>query len=196
MAPQESNVIIGTKRTSQISDLFQFPFPKKRKKNRKKKSNLPGLNLPNGSPQKLNATIETIEVITLDSDDSHDKFEKSDDDVVVLDKPITKIDLSDDQFETIDACDFNESDFEENNIVLNIVDPIPPPETCVLSSLNSLSSVNHESEQEIYRPRPIPDYPKRWTKEMIDYYTQPCEEYRNFDYKEVLKTIRCEFLHS
>lgn len=186
MAPQELNVTVGTKRSSQVTDIFSFPFPKKRKKNRKKKTNPAGPNQPNGHPQKSTVAVE---VITLDSDDSHDKFEKSDDDVVILENPVPKIDLSDHQFESIDACDFIESDLEENDIVINIVDPIPPPETHVSNIFNSLPP-----SPEGYRPRR--DYPKAWTKEMIDFYTKPCEKNRNFDYVEVLKTIKCKFLVS
>lgn len=181
MAPQELNVSVGNKRSSEVKDLFPFPFPKKRKKNRKKK-NAANANPVNGHPQKSSPPIE---VVTLDSDDSHDKSEKSDDDVVILENPVPKIDLDDHHSESNDAFDFIESDFEENNIVINIVDPLPPPEENVSNILSSLPP-----EPRGYRPRL--DYPKTWTKEMIDFYTIPCERNRNFDYVEVLKTIKCE----
>lgn len=239
MAPQETNVIVGNKRSSQIPDLFTFPVPKKRKKYRKRKST--------GDPDTSNSQPENsrsdIEIVTLDSDDSH-KSEKSDeDDIVLLETPIPKIDLSypetgsneacgsgennivgisdtefntkdarnlierhiiitsDSESDTIDSRDFignndivitSDSECDSQNIVLNI-SGIHQSETDAPNTLNSVSSKILESGP-VYRPTVVPDYPKRWTKEMIDYYTTPCEEKRNFDYVEILKTIKCKFL--
>lgn len=102
----------------------------------------------------------------------------------------------------------NINDFSkyEDNVVINVgqtlcVDKIINGEDFNVNSCNLIAenvTLKEENQHEIQNETVEykNEYPKTWTKEMIKFYTEPCEKNRNFDYKKILKKLKSNYFKS
>ena len=140
-----------------------------------------------------------LQVITIDSDDEvqvlkPEDVTDSDNDSVKICEPTKEI------------IELNDSETDDNNLIINInqtenVDKIVDSALGRLTNKSNadedgINVVAKEKELKQVRRAQVHKYPKSWTREMIRFYTEPCDDKRNFDYEKILNNLKSMFAQS
>jgi hypothetical protein len=171
------------------ADLFSLPTSSV--KERKRKSQELNPNAPVFKRRKEKQSFgQEPETITIDSDTEPEKAK--------VHEVVTVSDSSDYEsvkiYEPEKQSDSDKDD--DHNLIINInqTENVDSIVDSVLGRLANRGTNNHffqDDAKEKCVVEPVhwsqaSGFPKSWTKEMIRFYTEPCEENRNFDYEEIL----------
>ncbi len=210
MAPQGFN-IIGNKHAATSDDLFSLTLPQKKKKSKKgKKTSSPNKLISHYAPVVNIISDDDDDVVVIEPDDHSLRINVSDDDeVCVVNSPASTVVIveseEDEPVSKRSRLDIEipvtSNDTHGDNIVINIhqtlnVDHIMKGETIATRSdtFTSKTLVTNDVNVQLYPHLRTYGYPKTWTKEMLKYYTDPCEKSRNFDYYKILKKLKSKRL--
>lgn len=184
------------------SNLFVLSMPRKKKKAKKRKC-ADSTSETSISSKKIKPINDLIVLDSNSDSNSDDKTKTKDDNVV--DTPIEPIVIRDsDSDEPVviqkvpEIIQLSDSEDMHSNILININKTVSVDKIMNSDFRKDVDEIKNIPVNGVYRPDPSDKnyskwaqsigYPKSWTEEMIKFYTQPCDENRNFHYVETLKS--------